>query len=45
MLSLWIFFSKKGGAQVSKSELLDYLQVVYDYNPRFLEEGILYEEV
>lgn len=35
---------KKEGARVSKSQLLDCLQVVY-YNPWFPEEGTLDEEV
>lgn len=37
-------FLKKGGAQVSKSQLLDCLQYVYDYDPWF-PEGTSDEEI
>lgn len=38
-------FSKKGGAEVSKSQLLDFLQVICDYHSWFPEDGTLGEEV
>lgn len=38
-------FSKKGGAHVSKSSLLNDFKVAHDYNPRFPEEGTLDKEL
>lgn len=38
-------FSKKGGAHISKSLLLNNLKVVRDYNPWFSEEGTLGKEL
>jgi hypothetical protein len=44
-LSLVHYFLLLGGAQVSKQQLKDYVEVICEYNPWFREEGTLDEEV
>jgi hypothetical protein len=44
-ISLMHLFLLQGGAQVSKQQLKDCLEVICEYNPWIPEEGTLDEEV